>query len=1008
MRIVYLCLLLYLGLGASLLAQRPSFPENGVVDQREGCYLFTNAHIQTGPKQLLKNAQLLIKEGKIVAVGQDLKVPKGAVEIDLAGKYIYPSFIELSTNYGLSANPKKDNNQGNPQFLSDKKGAFSWNEAIRPEQRADQLFSPDKKAAKALRQAGFGLCLSQQKDGIARGSSALVFLGEESAQEMILKGEAAAHYSFSKGSSSQDYPSSLMGAIALLRQSYYDADYYQKQEAGLEYNRSLARFNELQALPQFFEAKQRFNILRAHKIAQEFGKEYIFVGAGDEYRRLEALQAIKAKLVVPLNFPEAYDVSDPLDANFIKLGQMLHWELAPANPAALAEAGLAFALTTEGLKKPTAIWASLRKAYAAGLSEEDLLAALTTQPASFLGLSEQVGTLEAGKWANFFISSAPILMENSQLLQHWVKGKVYSEANLQADDIRGTYSLNLAQKSYQISIEGKAFKPTAKLTFADSSQKPIKLKLDYHYPSLSLSGKFRADSTAPIIRISAQWKEGSIIGYAEDEKGNWLNVKGQRQAAFKPKKAAELPKRDSSLNWASKLRYPFTAFGHTAEQAPKQEVVLFKGATVWTNEKQGILENTDVLIENGKIKKIGKNIKLPKGAKLVDAQGKHLTTGIIDEHSHIAIQNGVNEGTQASSAEVRIGDVLNSDDVNIYRQLAGGVTTAQLLHGSANPIGGQAALIKFRWGLLPEELKYENAAPFIKFALGENVKQSNWGDRQNKRFPQTRMGVEQVYEDYFSRAQAYGEALKKEPENTRRDIELDALLEILNKERFISCHSYVQSEITMLMRVAERYNFRINTFTHILEGYKVADKMKEHGAGGSTFSDWWAYKAEVRDAIPYNAKILDAMDVVTAINSDDAEMGRRLNQEAAKGVKYGQMSEEEAWKMVTLNPAKLLRCDDQLGSIKKGKSADLVLWSDNPLSIYAKAEQTYVDGICYYSLERDQRLRAELKAERQRLIQKMLGAKSAGEPTQPAMPTEDKHYHCGDVQLNALGGWKVD
>ena len=271
---------------------------------------------------------------------------------------------------------------------------------------------------------------------------------------------------------------------------------------------------------------------------------------------------------------------------------------------------------------------------------------------------------------------------------------------------------------------------------------------------------------------------------------------------------------------------------------------------------------------------------------------------------------------------------MKSNDINIYRQLSGGVTTAQLLHGSANPIGGQSAVIKFRWGSAPEEMKLEGADGFIKFALGENVKQSNWGDFERIRFPQTRMGVEQVFYDHFHQAKAYEQAWKEyntlslsEKRRTiapREDLEMNTLVEILNKERFITCHSYVQSEINMLMKVADSMGFTLNTFTHILEGYKVADKMKEHGAGGSTFSDWWAYKFEVNDAIPYNAALLQDMGVLTAINSDDAEMARRLNQEAAKAVKYGKATEEEAWKMVTLNPAKLLHIDHLVGSIKVG------------------------------------------------------------------------------------------
>jgi imidazolonepropionase-like amidohydrolase len=313
----------------------------------------------------------------------------------------------------------------------------------------------------------------------------------------------------------------------------------------------------------------------------------------------------------------------------------------------------------------------------------------------------------------------------------------------------------------------------------------------------------------------------------------------------------------------------------------------------------------------------------------------------------------VNEGGHNSSAEVNMQDVVNSEDINIYRELAGGVTTSQLLHGSANPIGGQSAIVKWKWGASPDEMLYKNQPKFIKFALGENVKQANWGINNPTRFPQTRMGVEQVFTDYFQRAKEYEAAWKAYNSNSKKDktkaprvdLEMQTLVEILNNERFITCHSYVQSEILMLLAVADKMNFKVSTFTHILEGYKVADEMKAHGVGASTFSDWWAYKFEVNDAIPHNGAIMHNQGVVVAYNSDDAEMSRRLNQEAAKAVKYGAISEEEAWKFVTLNPAKLLHIDDKVGSIKVGKDADLVLWNDNPLSIYAKAEQTLIEGV---------------------------------------------------------------
>ncbi|MDP4265538.1 MAG: amidohydrolase family protein, partial [Bacteroidota bacterium] len=362
-----------------------------------------------------------------------------------------------------------------------------------------------------------------------------------------------------------------------------------------------------------------------------------------------------------------------------------------------------------------------------------------------------------------------------------------------------------------------------------------------------------------------------------------------------------------------------------------------------------------------------------------------------------------------------IADNLNPDDINIYRQLSGGVTTSHILHGSANVIGGQTQLIKLRWGANDDDLKFKGAAPFIKFALGENVKRSPsaiGNSSNNNRYPDTRMGVEQVLVDAFTRAKDYKkewqdyntakEKLLKEKkpltslQAPRRDLELDALVEILDKKRFITCHSYITSEILSAMSVADRMGYKVNTFTHILEGYKVADKMKEHGANASTFSDWWAYKMEVQDAIPYNAAIMTRVGLNVAINSDDAEMARRLNQEAAKTVKYGGMSEDQALKMVTLNPAKMLHVEDRVGSLKVGKDGDVVVWSDNPLSIYAKSLYTIVDGTIYFDRERDAQMQKWVDTERARLIKKMNGEKRSGAPVIPAQPTYQVIHTCSE------------
>jgi imidazolonepropionase-like amidohydrolase len=321
------------------------------------------------------------------------------------------------------------------------------------------------------------------------------------------------------------------------------------------------------------------------------------------------------------------------------------------------------------------------------------------------------------------------------------------------------------------------------------------------------------------------------------------------------------------------------------------------------------------------------------------------------------------------------------------------------LHGSANPIGGQSALVKLRWGEPPARFPIEGADGFIKFALGENVKQSNAGDRYTVRYPQSRMGVEQTFLDAFSRARRYEQQKKEAGKGPfRRDLDLETISDVISGKRFITCHAYQQGEMTMLMNLADSFGFRVNTFTHVLEGYKIADRMKRHGVGASTFSDWWAYKFEVMEAIPHNASLMHRMGLVVAINSDDAEMGRRLNQEAAKSMKYGGLSSTEALALCTTNPARLLHLDKWTGTLEVGKDADLVLWSADPLSIASVVQQTWVDGVLRYSAERDAAMRKTIVQERQRLVQKALKSKKNGGKTEPVKIRKHRLYHCDDIE----------
>ena len=991
-RILLLCWCL---LTTAIINAQETFPVNGVADNRTRTYAFTNATIVKDAATTLSGATLLIRDGKIIGVGTSVSVPADAVVVDCRGKFIYPSFIDIYADYGIPAIQRQQggfNFNAPVQFTSNQKGPFGWNQAIRSDVNAASLFAVDDAKAKQWRDMGFGTALVHQRDGIARGTGMVVTFANNRENFVVLKDKASAHYSFSKGASTQAYPGSLMGSIALLRQTYLDANWYKTNPSAEGINLTLKNWNDNQNLPQIFEANDKWNVVRADRIGDEFGVQYILKAGGNEYQRINEMLATKGTFILPLNFPQAMDVEDPNDARYVSLADMKHWEMAPANAAMFEKAGIPFCLTTSDLRDPKQFWANLRKAIDYGLSETKAFEALTSVPATVLGIYDRVGSIETGKIANFVITNGNIFNEKTSILQNWIHGEKYGVKEEVWTDIKGVYTLVVntpgAPKTFTVDVKNNS---TASVIGKDT------LTGRFTYDGKQVKLNFpESKGSRNQIRLSGISNGTTWSGLGDDAAGNRFTWTAVYNKEIETKADSVRPKRKPELG---KITYPFNGYGW--EEMPKQETILIKNATVWTNEKEGKLLNTDVLVKNGKIAAVGKNLSEP-GARIIDGTNMHLTPGIIDEHSHIAAAS-INEGGQSVTSEVRIADNLNPDDINIYRQLSGGVTSSHILHGSANTIGGQTQLIKLRWGGNDEMLKFQGAPGFIKFALGENVKRSS--AQQNNRFPDTRMGVDQVLMDAFTRARDYEAAWKKyedeKKENPkavapRRDLELDALVEIINKKRFITCHSYVQSEITDMIRVAEKFGFTLNTFTHILEGYKVADKMKQHGSYASTFSDWWIYKMEVVDAIPYNATIMQRAGLTVAINSDDAEMARRLNQEAAKSVKYGGMSEEEAFKMVTLNPAIMLHIEDKVGSIRVGKDADLVLWSDNPLSIYAMAMKTIVDGIVYYDRDKDVQLRLQIAKERARLISKMTGEKRMGMPTVPFAPTMEIMHTCSE------------
>ena len=456
-------------------------------------------------------------------------------------------------------------------------------------------------------------------------------------------------------------------------------------------------------------------------------------------------------------------------------------------------------------------------------------------------------------------------------------------------------------------------------------------------------------------------------------------------------------------------------------QAAAPTVVAIRNGTILTATR-GTIANGTVLIRDGKIAAVGTNVSIPAGADVYDATGKFVSPGIIDAHSHIA-NDAINEGSVSVSSMTGMEDVLDPTDIDIYRDLAGGTTTANILHGSANAIGGKTVVIKLRYGKArASDLIFQGALPGIKFALGENVTRKRGQTATNpQRFPTTRQGVEYVIRDAFTRAKAYRkewqdyEAKKKAGQDVlapRRDLQLDALVEVLDGKRLVHAHSYRADEILMLIRVADEMGFKVATFQHVLEGYKVAKEIAAHNAGASTFSDWWGYKMEAADAIPHNASLMTHKGVLVSINSDDAEQARRLNMEAAKAVRYGDVTDDQAFAMVTINPAKQLRIDNRVGSIEVGKDADIVIWNHHPLSTAAIVERSYIDGIAYYDREKDLQRIADIQKEKSARSSTDASAGTSGTqtngsqagtngsqvPPHPAPPAERF-----DVKVNADG-----
>ena len=977
---------LVLGRPGNALAQSSDHTE-GLHENRPATYALTGAKVYVTATNIVEGATITIRNGRVAAVGGE--VPADAIVVDMSGKTIYPGFID---SFSEVARPEGDV-QGSPY----------WNTNVTPQTKVSDFYEPKTSDTKKYRSQGFVARLIAPAGGIVKGQSSVVQTNDKPAKQAIL-GDGAMHVRLTvtrrrRGAgprTAATYPNSPMGAFTLARQAFYDAEWFKTAWRAIKTDKSITVPENNDALkamvpflnsqsPVVVDTSNELYALRADRFGREFGLNVVINGSGNEYRRLEDIRATGRTVIVPVNFPKPPNVATAESAMNVSLESLMHWDTAPENAGRLHKAGVSIVLSANGLKKTSDFLGHLRKAIVRGLPKEAALTALTQRPAELFGVSQYLGSIEVGKLGSLVVTDGDVFEPDTKVVETWVSGERFKHKESAERKIEGNWKLQIADADEKpsdlvLAIKGGANDASAKVGKPDAEDDD-KVKLSrIGLKDVQLSGTFLGNELGieGVVRFSAVLSADSASGVGHvvwpDESKSPLAL--TRAEADEKKEDTKDKEKSDRKNQPSTypVNYPLGAYGRTTE--PQHETVLFRNATVWTSGPDGIIENGGVLIRDGKIAAVGKNITAPEGATVVDLDGRHISPGIIDCHSHMATDGGVNESGQAITAEVRIGDFIDCDDITIYRQLAGGVTSSNILHGSANPIGGQNQVIKLRWGTNPESMKLTEAPQGVKFALGENVKQSNWSNPTG-RYPQTRLGVEQLFRDEFQTAREYRQRWTDWKTNRsgmppRYDLEMEAIAEILEGTRWVHCHSYRQDEILALIRVLDEFDITIGTFQHILEGYKVADAMAKHGAMGSAFSDWWAYKFEVKDAIPHAGALMHNQGVVMSFNSDDGELATHLNQEAAKAVKYGRVPPIEALKFVTLNPAKQLRIAQHVGSLEVGKHADLVVWSASPLSNFARAEQTWIDGRKYFDRSDDAAHRAKTRKMRATLIQKIL------------------------------------
>lgn len=981
-------------------------------------FSLTNARLVISPEEKIDSGTLVIRDGLIVAVGSDVTPPADAEVIDGRGLVVYSGFIDAAGSALIEPKRIPEPAAGRPiDFARYALAATPPDnrKSLSPEFEAPAALKTDIALFEARRRLGFTTLHVVPAGRIASGSGSLVSTsGLPLRESLVVRNTLPEFQLLAPGGAG--YPRTLMGAMAHLRQAFLDAEHYGRQQKlytrqvpGISRPPEDAVLESLESArhsgrPAIFAAQSRDEIHRALDFAHEQGLPAVIWGGREAPRCVDRLKAESQGVVLQLNWgkePEieplkpseqlSAQVKDPLRVQYDRRNR---WREQVAAAKALADRQIRFAFSSEGLKEPDEFFKSVRQAIGQGLSRQAALAAVTRDAAAIVGQDQRLGTLAVGKLAHVVALNGVFDDERSKVRLVFVDGLKF-EYNKQAEPIpskgeKAESGVALAGL-WQVEIESGDGKTAATLEL-DQKEKVIAGTFRSAQGDGRIhSGKLTASTAEFTVAIGAgaqaiELKFSGSTAEASDGK-----LSGTLKSAFgaatkwSASRRSDLPNRNPvsiSLDDKPEAASAAKSATETAQQGPSDwptELesdrlsrplktggnVLLKNANVLTGVGPPVMQ-TSVLIRQGRIAAVGRDLQDGPGLTVIDCTDRWIMPGIIDTHSHIMFpggMGGVNEATVSIVPEVRVRDVIRTEDPAAYRALAGGVTTVRILHGSANVVGGQDAVVKLKFGELAREQTLQGNPQGVKFALGENVK------AQENRFPNTRLGVEATLQRAFVEALDYRRAWQEhnqavtrpragEPGATeallppRRDLRLEALADIVDHKKFIHSHCYRADEILMLLRVATGFGVRVWSLQHVLEGYKIAPEIVAHGASCSTFADWWAYKMEAFDATPYNAALLLEAGANVVLKSDDAELMRHLYQDAAKLVRYGNVSPEAALRTITLNAARELGLDSRIGSIEEGKDGDLAVFNGHPLNAYARCEMTLIDGEVFFVREK--------------------------------------------------------